>query len=178
MDQSSNSELDWMFTVMHETEYWRRGLIVPCGRNGTVTKRHFSPCSLQVIFRVITSSPCERIRRTEQDEKHLLNYDRNWRGSRDSTRWLPLFVFEPNCCALSPETCFKENPRGLCLWPVACVCGPWPVCVCGPWPLCVARGPWPLCVARGLCWKKSEHTVEHTHTHTNTHTYTHSHTHK
>ena len=36
MDQSSNSELDWMSRVMHGTEYWGRGLIVPCGRDGTI----------------------------------------------------------------------------------------------------------------------------------------------
>ena len=28
--------IDWMSTVMHGTEYWRRSLIIPCSRDGTV----------------------------------------------------------------------------------------------------------------------------------------------
>ena len=56
MDQLSNSELDWMSTVMHGTEYWGRGLIVPCGRDGTV--RQWKTKLLQFIHRGEKSIHC------------------------------------------------------------------------------------------------------------------------
>ena len=55
MDQSSYSELDWMSRIMHGTEYWGRGLIVPCGRDGTV--RNFAYGSINILRKTRWESP-------------------------------------------------------------------------------------------------------------------------
>ena len=95
MDQSSNSGLDWMSTVMHGAEYWGRGLIVPCGRDGTVRQ-----------WRTIT--PSIYTPRRKKSMHCNSSYFGKWKRGTSNTveRKRPFF---PSCLSFRKKTLFKKK---------------------------------------------------------------------
>ena len=88
MDQSSNSEVNWMSTVMQGTEYWGRGLIVPCVRSNFNAIGYENVLSPQFVYDLLAeavSTFCsESFYKTDGEWPSLCEYPNSLPGREEN----------------------------------------------------------------------------------------------